>query len=169
MIMGQLTTFNEDVKAYYYEPLREQDFINNIKESNYMITPEKLKENMLKRMNKEYEQKNPLTENTQYYSSVGIPFFGRDGTSDAYVKRGVDSDIAEYFDRQQLAKRSRRFQTSNSSIDFKSGGKIVIGSKEWIIAKIINIQSGSDFDNKVKGTYNMDLLENFGNKIFILI
>ena len=168
MIMGQSTTFNEDILGTYYPPKNEYDFEKDIRESNYTASIADLKRafdianNNIKVDNVEERDK------SQYYDETGITFYGKDGTSDAYVKRGLDADIVSYFERQEVNQRTWRFSTSSSDIDFKGGGKIVIGNKEWVIIKVINQFSTNDIENQLKVRTNMNLLEYWGYKTFIL-
>lgn len=168
MIMGQSTTFNEDIKAWYHPPLKEYDFDKNIKQSNYNKSIDDLK--------KAFEIATGQTKldniddipKTQYYDETGMMFFGKDGTSDAYVKRGLDNDMVSYFERQEINKRTWRFSTSVSHIDFKAGGKIFVGNKAWVIIKVINQISTNDIENQIKARWNMELFENWGYKTLIL-
>ena len=96
MIMGQSTTFNEDIKAYYHAPLKEYDFEKKIKESNYTANLDSLKkafELATKRVKPKDEFEADSINDTIYYKQTGRMFFCKDGTSDAYVKRGLDYDL----------------------------------------------------------------------------
>ena len=168
MIMGQSTTFNEDIKAWYHAPLNEYDFDKNIKNSNYMESIDDLKKAFEIAIGKtKVEDVNDRTKG-QYFDETGQLFFGKDGTSDAYVKRGLDNDMVSYFERQETSKRTWRFSTSTSNIEFKSGGKVFVGDKEWVIIKVINQLSTNDIENQLKSRRNMNLVENWGYKTLIL-
>ena len=58
-----------------------------------------------------------------------MTFYGKDGTSNAYVKRGLDDEEVEYFDRALTQGQSWRIETNNQSIDFEVGGKIIAAGR----------------------------------------
>lgn len=166
-ILGSSTTFNENIKAEYYEPLKEYDFENAIRNADFNESILSLKNAYLNRVDR--NKRNVSGDsNTKYFSDVSKVVFGKDGTSDAYVKRGLDHDLVEYFERQETEKRSWRFETTNSLINFKNGGKVIIGSKEYIIIKVINQINTADIPNLLNTRPNMELLENWGVKTLIL-
>lgn len=168
MIMGKSTDFNEDIKAYYHEPLKEYDFDKKIKESNYQASLSSLKHAWQIAVNEKKVDNVEERDKSQYFDETGVMFFGKDGTSDAYVKRGLDSDLFSYFERQEIDKRTWRLQTSVSHIDFKSGGKIFVGEDEWVILKVINQLSTNDIENQLKTRPNMNLIQHWGLKTLIL-
>lgn len=171
MIMGQATTFNEDIKAYYHAPLKEYDFEKKIKESNYTANLDSLKkafELATKRVKPKDEFEANSMNDTIYFKETGRMFFCKDGTSDAYVKRGLDSDLDSYFERQEINKKTWRIETSTTYIDFVAGGKVFIGEDEWTIIRAINLFAGSGIENSLKGRPNVNLLRKWTVKILIL-
>lgn len=168
-VMSGLSTYNEDLRCIYYAPLKPYDFQEKIRKSGFMADLTTLKKEMEKLINSEIERVNPIEKNTNYFNEEGQYFFAKDGQTDVYVKRGLDEEMFSYFERQEASKKSMRLQTSNPFINFFVGGKIVLGSKEWYIAAIINVYSGAEIENKIKGTYNMDAINNMTQKILVLI
>lgn len=168
LLMGQSTTFNEDIRATYFQLKKEYDFEKDIIESNYNTSIDDL----MKAYNISNGNEKPQDVNdrnkTQYFDEDGIYFYGKDGVSDAYTKAGLDNDIVSYFDRQEINRRVWRFSTSASDIEFRAGGKVLIGEKPWIILKVINQLKTNDIENNIKTRTNTTLLENWGYKILVL-
>lgn len=168
MIMGQSTTFNEDIYAEYLQPKTEYNFEQDIKDSNYNVSIDDLKKSYLIANGNERLSNIEDRDKTQYYDETPISFYGKDGVSDAYTKAGLDNDIVAYFERQEINRRVWRFQTNASDIEFRAGGKIVIGKRTWIILKVINQIKTNDIENSLKARTNADLLEYWGYKILVL-
>jgi len=107
-----------------------------------------------------------------YWQDERIPFWGKDGQTNAYVKRGVDDENVEILDRQQTNKYTWHFATDDNHIHFLSGGKIYAKGREWFILKVIAQDSTSSTTNKYNAMDtspdNKRLLQ-FGLKTLILV
>lgn len=167
-LMGSSTTFNEDIKGFYHEPLKEYDFDKNIRESNFNASIDDLKRAFQVANGEIQIDDVEERDKTQYFNESGRVFYGKDGAGDAYVKKGIDADLVSYFERQETEKRTWRMATSTTHIDFKSGGKVFIGGREWVILKVINQLSTNDIENNLKARSNMSIVETWGAKILIL-
>lgn len=167
-IAGGNTAYNENVKAVYYEPLEEWAFQEDLKQSNYNTSINALKEAYLNRVNREHRANNSNVVRTSYFSEKGVTFYGKDGTSDAYTKRGMDLEEFEYLDRQLTEKQAWRFETSNTYINFKVGSKIFIGEEEYVVVFIINQLNIGNIGNSLKARPNPNIIRRWGVKTLIL-
>lgn len=167
MIVGGNTAYNEDVKAYYIAPKKEWELSQEFEKAQQKNTSIlAIKENFLNKMNSELNNIN--NSKNEIWLEEEILFYGKDGTSDAYTKRGADIEYFEYFERQITEKQAWRFETSTSKIDFMVGGKVKIGNKDWVIMKVINQLNIGNIGNFIKARPNMDLLYRWGVKTLIL-
>lgn len=167
MITGGNVTYNEDIRATYIPPKKEWELAQDFEEAQKENTSiNAIKENYIKKMYQDLSGKGE--PKTNMWSEEQTLFFGKDGTSDAYTKRGADIEFFEYFERQYTEKQAWRFETSNSYIDFKVGGKVIIGQKEWVIMKVINQLNIGNIGNVIKARRNMDLIYRWGIKTLIL-
>lgn len=167
MITGGNVSYNEDIRATYIPPKQEWQLDREFEQAqstNASISD--IKNKFIKKMNFELNGIGDLTNDI--WQEEQTLFFGKDGTSDAYTKRGADIEFFEYFERQFTEKQSWRFETSNSYIDFKVGGKVIIGQKEWIIMKVINQLNIGNVGNVIKARRNMNLIYRWGIKTLIL-
>lgn len=169
-ILGGNTSYNQDVEAYYYAPLKEWEINDKVIEnaSNNNISVQDIKKSYMTKINKQLRDKEPNYINNTLWNESQEIFFGKDGTSDAYTKRGMDIEFFEYFDRQVTEKQAWRFETNDSYIDFKVGAKVIIGKKEFVIMKVINQLNIGNIPNFIKARPNMDLLDKWGVKTLIL-
>lgn len=167
-VVGGNTAYNENIEAIYYEPIAEWKFQEDLKSSGYNKSLKSLKEAYEKRVNKNIRDKSENGNNTSYWSKQGITFFGKDGTSDAYTKRGMDLEEVEYLDRQLTEKQAWRLETSDTYIDYKVGAKVFIGNTEYIIVFIINQLNIGNIGNFLKARPNPNIVNRWGVKTLIL-
>lgn len=167
MVVGGNTAYNEDVRAYYIAPKKEWQLSQEVEKAqkdNKSILS--IKNNYINKMERELNSEGEGID--EIWVEEEVLFYGKDGTSDAYTKRGADIEYFEYFERQVTEKQAWRFETSTSKIDFMIGGKIKIGNKDWVIMKVINQLNIGNIPNFIKARPNMDLLYRWGVKTLIL-
>jgi len=102
------------------------------------------------------------------YDEKGIVFYFRDGKSDVYTKGGLDFQVFEYLDRQLGQSQKWRIETSATHVDFKSGGKIVVGEKEFIILKVLTIITSGTTPNKFMAMNTPKGFERFAPKLLAI-
>lgn len=152
-------SFNMNIECYYRKPKKPLDFKETFPNYNKMSIKQ-IREGVPKNYN---------DKNEDFWYDEQFKFYGKDGTSNAYVKRGLDMEEIEYFDRALTNGQSWRLETNNPKINFESGGKIIAGGREWIIVKIIGQQSTQTVQNKLWwGSTKKDLVKN-SIKTFILV
>lgn len=98
-------------------------------------------------------------------------FSGKDGQTNAYVKRGMDFELAEVADGYETTVIVWHFSTDDTSIDFNVGGKIYTAGREWTIMKIINQFSRGTVTNKYFAMNTMDtnIIQKSGYMTFVLV
>lgn len=170
-MMGANTAYNEDIRAYYVAPKEEYLFQEEVERSNYTKSAQEMKkayqEAVNKKLRDEIDPNEPSLPPT-YWQTDRMFFKGKDGTSDAYTKRGKDLEFDEYMERQLTQKQAWRLETSNTYIDFVAGGKVFIGDDEYIIIKVINQLGVGNIPNFLKVRNNPRTLNNWGVKTLIL-
>ena len=72
-----------------------------------------------------------------YYRKETIDFRYADGTSDSYVKRGFDEEIAQVLPRNFDTEQSYRIFTTNNRIQFKPKDIVYIGDRQMKITKVL--------------------------------
>ena len=170
-LFGNNTAYNENVRAYYVAPKEEYFFQEEVKNTNYTKNILELKKSYQDRVNKEkrdLQNPNEIVNAPEYWQQDRSLFYGKDGTSDAYTKRGKDMEFDEYMERQMTQKQSWRFETSNTFIDFKAGGKVYIGNTEYMIMLVINQLGIGNIPNHLKVRNNPNNLDRWGVKTLIL-
>jgi len=155
--------FGKNIEAYYRAPKEEQDFSNELDDYENMSISD------LKALIPDnwYEE-----NNGDYWEDEKSHFWGKDGQTNAYVKRGVDDEVTEPLDRMQINQYTWHFATDDNHIYFKAGGKIYARGKEWFLIKVITQDSTSSMTNKFNAMDtnpdNKRLLQ-FGLKTLVLI
>lgn len=92
-------------------------------------------------------------------------FSGKDGQTNAYVKRGLDVELVEVADGTETPVFAWHFATDDTHIDFQVGGKVYTMGREWTCIKIITQFSRGTTSNKF---YAMETVENdFAQRIGI--
>lgn len=154
--------FLQNILAYYLEPKHEVDIVDTIPNFRNMTT---------KQIQEYYDDRELFTgeENMEYVSKHKKPFYCKDGTTNVYTKRGFDVEIDEILDRQLIEKQVWRLQTTNTSINFKSGGRIYVGDKKFTIIKVINQISTETVQNKFFARRNMENWTKLGIKLLVLV
>lgn len=155
--------FGKNIQAYYRAPKTEQDFGDSLENYTEMTGNELLAlvpDNWFDDTNEEY------------WESEKKPFNGKDGQTNAYVKRGLDDNLTEYAEREQTNKYTWHFSTDENHIHFFGGGKIYAKGKEWFILKVINQDTTTTITNKYEAMdtspYN-ERLQQLGLKTLVLI
>lgn len=168
-VVGGNVSYNEDIKAFYIPPKKEWELANEFKEAqDTNRSLQDIKDAYVRKMDIELNGGTNDETLGKIWVDEKTIFFGKDGTSDAYTKRGADIEYFEYFERQVTERQAWRFETSTSFIDFKIGGKVIIGEKEWVIMKVINQLNIGNIGNVIKARRNMDLIYRWGVKTLIL-
>lgn len=169
-LMARNTSYNENVRAYYIEPKEEFLLQEEVKNTKYLTDIHSLVDAYEVATNQNITNiTNPeLTTSPEYLKKHAMLFHGKDGTSDAYTKRGKDNEFMEYMERQMTQGQAWRFETSNSYLNFLAGGKIIIGKKQYTIVLVINQLGVGNIPNALHVRNNPDMLENWGVKTLIL-
>jgi len=167
---GNLTDYGQtssiegkNIGALYRAPKEELDFKEELDDFETMSAQDLL----------DLIPTNWYEENDQdYWVDDYVHFWGKDGQTNAYVKRGIDNEIDEPLDRYQINKFAWLFATEDNHIYFKAGGKIRTNGRDWFIIKVINQQSTYTIQNKYNamdtGPDNKRLLR-FGLKTLVLV
>lgn len=107
-----------------------------------------------------------------YWLDERKPFSGKDGQTNAYVKRGVDDEVEEYLPRAQTNKIIWHFATDDNHIRFLGGGKIQARGRWWFILKVIGQDSTMTMTNKFTAMStkpNNKRLLKYGLKTLVLV
>ncbi len=114
-----------------------------------------LQENQIDLSNISYEEllnlvpKNWHDDESDYWEQTSEQhFYCKDGQTNAYVKRGTDQEIEEYFDREETTIYTWNIMTDDNHIDFRAGAKVRVKGIDWFVVKIIQQDSTSTFANK---------------------
>lgn len=102
------------------------------------------------------------------HEDVERKFHFRDGKSDVYTKGGLDYQVVEYLDRQQTQNQKWRLET-NSTMDFKAGGKVIVAGQEFLIAKVLTILTTGTRTNKFLAMRTPLGWQRYGNKMIVLM
>lgn len=153
------------LKGYYYAPKRELDLVKdipNFKDKNLAQLKALINTDFAKFGNDE-------GENLSYVENEGQTFFFRDGKSDVYTKGGLDFEVFDYLDRQMGEKQKWRLETNNTQVDFKAGGKIVVGGEEFVIVKVLTILSSGTNKQKYLGMGTPNNFSRYAPKMLAVI
>lgn len=154
--------FLQNQLGYYLAPKEEVDIVKNIPNFRDMTT---------KQIQDYYDKRQLFTDenNKEFIDEYKKPFYCKDGTTNVYTKRGFDIEIDEILDRQLVEKQMWRLQTTNTSIDFKAGGRIYVGDRKFTIIKVINQISTETVQNKFYARRNMENWNKLGIKLLVLV
>jgi len=133
------STVGKNIEAFYRGPKEEQQFADSLENFEEMSVAE-LKALIPANWNDD--------TSADYWEDELIPFSGKDGQTNAYVKRGVDDEIVEYGERQQTNKFTWQFATDDNHIYFKAGAKVITRGREWFLIKVITQDSTLTMQNK---------------------
>jgi hypothetical protein len=143
---GDLTDYGQtssmvgkNIEAFYRGPKEEQQFANDLENFEEMSVAD-----LLALIPANWHD----DTSSDYWQDELIPFSGKDGQTNAYVKRGVDDEITEYGDRQQTNQFTWKFATDDNHIHFMAGAKIYIRGREWFLIKVITQDSTLTMQNK---------------------
>lgn len=153
------------ISAYYISPKEPLDIKEDIPNYSKMTVAE-LKQKLIDEH--KFVEVDDDIDKLGFYKKEGQFFKCRDGKSDVYTKGGYDVDIFEYLDRQYGETVKWRIET-NSTIEFQAGGKILIGGKEFIIAKVLNIITSGSRENKFFAMRNFEHIERYATKMLALV
>ncbi len=151
--------------GYYHAPKKELDIIKDIPNFKEMNLAQ------IKAMiNKDFSKFGNVdeTETLEYIEKNGQMFKFRDGKSDVYTKGGLDYQVVEYLDRQQTQNQKWRLET-NSTMDFKAGGKVIVAGQEFLIAKVLTILTTGTRTNKFLAMRTPLGWQRYGNKMIVLM
>ena len=98
-------------------------------------------------------------------------FSGKDGQTNAYVKRGMDYELVEVADGTETPVVTWHFATDDTHVDFMVGGKVYTMNREWTVMKIITQFSRGTTSNKFYAmtTVDNDLARRIGVKTLVLV
>lgn len=153
------------IGAYYIPPKEPIDIKEDIPNYNKLTVAELRQK--LQDENK-FVKIDDNVDKLAFYKDNGQFFKLRDGKSDVYTKGGYDIEIFEYLDRQYGERVRWRVET-NSTINFVAGGKILLGGKELMIAKVLNIITSGSRENKFFAMRNYNDLERYATKMLALV
>lgn len=167
---GDLTNFGQttsmvgkNIEAFYRSPKQEQHFANDLENFDEMSVTE-----LLALIPANWHD----DTSTDYWEDEKIPFTGKDGQTNAYVKRGVDDEVVDYGDRAQTNKFTWQFATDDNHIHFMAGGKVYVRGREWFLIKVITQDSTLTMQNKYNAMdtnpYNKRL-QQLGLKTLVLL
>ena len=155
--------FGKNLEADYRKPKEELELAEDLPDFNDMSIDE------LKALVPENWHDD---SDTDYWEDRLYHFDGKDGQTNAYVKRGLDDEETEILERQQTNIFTWHFSTDDNHIRFLAGGKIYAKGREWFLLKVISQDSTSSTTNKYEAMdtspYNKQLLQ-FGFKILVLV
>lgn len=162
--LGQTNSLeNKNIEAYYRAPKEEYKFGEEIAGNADLSVNE-----LIALIPEKWNEQGAY----DYWEDSLIHFWGKDGQTNAYVKRGLDDEIVEPLDRMQIDKFVWHFATDDNHTYFKAGGKIYARGKEWFIVKVITQDSTSSTTNKYNAMktdpYSKRLLQ-FGLKTLVLV
>jgi len=80
----------------------------------------------------------------------------------------VSNQVVEYLDRQQTQNQKWRLET-NSTMDFKAGGKVIVAGQEFLIAKVLTILTTGTRTNKFLAMRTPLGWQRYGNKMIVLM
>lgn len=90
-------------------------------------------------------------EKSDYWDETPpVPFSCKDGQTNAYVKRGTDEEVDEYFDREETKVLVWHIATDDNHVKFVAGGKIRAKGIDWYVAKVIQQDSTGSYANRYK-------------------
>lgn len=152
----------KNIGAYYLAPKNEWNYEEELPNFDDLSVSE-----ILEQIPKNWKDNGDMT----YWQSKERVFFNaKDGQTNAYVKRGIDEELDEFLDRQEVQKYAWQLATDEPII-FKSGGKVLVMGREYFILKVILQQATSTHQN-VFNAMNTDpeneRLQLFGLKTLVL-
>lgn len=158
------TPYNENILMYYRQVKTDKEVITDKPDFDKMSIQQRISY-----LDKNFS--NGITidgKKVDIYEDDKIPFYGKDGESDAYVKRGLDIEEIEFLDNQFANGRAWRIETSDSYIDFRVGGQVIIDNTEWRIVKIIYALNTGTSQNRLWANPNTELMQRGATKTLIL-
>ena len=98
-------------------------------------------------------------------------FSGKDGQTNAYVKRGMDFELVEVADGYETVVVVWHFMTDDTHIDFQPGAKVYTVGREWTVMKIINQYTKGTVTNKFFAMQTIDNahIQQLGYKILVMV
>lgn len=157
--------FSKNIDAKYRAPKDARLFGMEIEET----TPLSISQ-LLAMIPANYVEEQLNVKDTKWTNDYQF-FSGKDGQTNAYVKRGMDFELAEVADGYETTIVVWHFSTDDTSIDFNVGGKIYTAGREWTIMKIINQFSRGTATNKyfAMNTMDTDIIQKSGYMTFVLV
>lgn len=155
--------FGKNLEAFYRAPKEEQEFAEDLVDFDSLSAEE-----LLALVPENWHD----DSDTDYWEDDLQFFEGKDGQTNAYVKRGLDDEETEILERQQTNIFTWHFSTDDNHIRFLAGGKIYAKGREWFLLKTISQDSTMTMTNKYEAMdtspYNKEILK-LGFKILILV
>jgi len=112
-------------------------------------------------------------DTSDYWSTVDEEhFYCKDGQTNAYVKRGTDEEVEQYFDREETTILIWHIATDDNQAKFLSGGKVRAKGVDWFVLKVIQQDSTGTYANKYNAmntSADNERLRHLGLKTMICI
>ena len=132
------TLHGKNITAYYLEPKQDWEYEKELPNYADLSVQE-----ILDRVPKNWKNNGDLS---YWKSKERIFFSAKDGQTNAYVKRGIDEELDEFLDRQEVQKYAWQLATDDPII-FKAGGKVLVMGREYFILKVILQQATGTYQN----------------------
>lgn len=169
---GDLTNFGQtnalvlkNIDAKYRAPKDARLFGIQIEDSIPMSIAE-----LISRIPEDYVKEQTMVTGDRWNDAFEW-FSGKDGQTNAYVKRGLDFELVEVANGNEVVVTVWHFATDDTHIEFMVNGKVYTMGREWTIMKIINQYSRGTVANKLYGMNTIDNVDaqRIGIKILVLV
>lgn len=157
--------FSKNIDAKYRAPKNARLFGLELEASEPLSISE-----LLSRIPENYIEEQIATPSDKWIDNYET-FSGKDGQTNAYVKRGMDFELTEVADGNETVVVVWHFTTDDTHVHFQVGGKIYTTGREWTILKIINQFSRGTATNKFFGMNTMDNkdIQQMGYQTFVMV
>lgn len=155
----------QNLEGTYFAPIREFDLQTEIPNWETMNTHQ-----LQQVLTDTFDNvKDNNGDKMSFWSKDGEDFAFRDGKTDVYTKEGLNYEIFEYLERQVGDDGLWRIKTNETSIDFKAGGMIIVGGREYKILKVVNAFIEGTMMNKFSAMKTPDDFYRYANKIMAVV
>lgn len=172
---GDLTNYGQtgslhlkNIGAYYKAPKTQVEFQEMLEYDENMNIANMSYEEIMSLIPENWHD-----ESGDYWADIPEQFFNaKDGQTNAYVKRGTDEEVEEYFEREETTVYSWHIATDENHINFVSGGKVRAKGIDWFILKVIQQDSTGTYANKyfaMDTNPNNERLKQMGLKTLVCI
>ncbi len=157
--------FSKNIDAKYRAPKDARLFGLSLEASEPLSIAE-----LLARIPVNYLEEQSSVTADKWQESFEI-FSGKDGQTNAYVKRGMDFELVEVADGYETVVVVWHFMTDDTHIEFQPGSKVYTAGREWTVMKIINQYTPGTVTNKFFAMQTMDneRVQQLGYKILVMV